>query len=335
MFPNPQEGNRVVSKARALWHDGTGQSSIREEELPPLDDGWCEIRTLFSSVSPGTESLVARGRVPREIHGEMACPYMGGEFPFPVKYGYSLVGEVVAGSPEWVGKTVHVLHPHQTRCRVRERDVHPIPLPVSPERATLASTMETAVNALWDSGVSVGDRVLVVGFGTVGSLVARLVSGIPGVQPTVVDADPRKVELARKMGFAAEDPLEAGDGFDLVFHASGTGDGLQTGIDRLGFEGTVVDLSWYGDGKVSLGLGGTFHAGRKTITSSQVSHVSARKRSLWDRDRRKDLVFSCLENAEYDAHLTSSVSFQDLPEVFKSLRDSPVRELSYLVTYGD
>lgn len=326
-----------MSEARALWHDGRQKSSIRKEELHPLQEGWCEIQTVFSSISPGTESLVARGKVPGEVQGDMACPYMGGEYPFPVKYGYSLVGEVVAGSRDMKGKMVHVLHPHQTRCRVREEDVYPVPPAVPAERATLASNMETAVNALWDSGATIGDRVLVVGFGTVGSLVTRLVSGLPGVRVQVVDTDTEKVKLAGQMGFEASTPDggEGGTGFDLVFHTSGTGKGLQAAVDRVGFEGLVVDLSWYGNRKVSLALGGTFHTGRKKIVSSQVSYVAAGKRSRWDRNRRKELVFSCLEDAGYDAHLTSAVSFEDLPELFRTLRNSPARELSYLVTYTD
>ncbi|MFQ6674908.1 MAG: zinc-binding alcohol dehydrogenase [Fidelibacterota bacterium] len=324
-----------MREATALWHDGRKTSSLQTETLPEPGEGWCEIRTLFSAVSPGTESRVARGEVPREIRKEMACPYMGGKFPFPVKYGYSLVGEVVAGPRHRLGKAVHVLHPHQDRCRVREEDIYPVPPNVPPQRATLASNMETAVNAVWDSNVTAGDTILVVGFGTVGSLVTRLVSGFPGVRVQVVDTDGEKVELAREMGFQAAMSPDGGRRFDLAFHASGTGDGLQTAIDRVGFEGTVVDLSWYGSRKVSLALGGTFHTGRKTIRSSQVSFVSPGKRSRWDRYRRKELVFSCLGDSSYDAHLTGSVQFRDLPDLFDTLRKSTVRELSIVVAYPD
>ncbi len=136
---------------RALWIAEAGRAELREEALAPLEDGWCRVDAIYSAVSPGTERLVANGRVPEEIAEVMRCPYMDGSFAFPVKYGYSMVGRVSEGPEDVRGRLVHVLHPHQSRFDVRVGDVRFVPDGISPDRATLASNLETAVTALWDS----------------------------------------------------------------------------------------------------------------------------------------------------------------------------------------
>ena len=321
--------------ASALWFQAQEKAAILSEALPEATTGWCEIRTQFSALSPGTERLVYTARVPPELADAMRCPYMGGAFPFPVKYGYSLVGTVSDGPADWRGRTVHVLHPHQDRCVVRCEDVYALPPDVPPGRATLASNLETAVNVLWDAQVALGERVLVVGFGVVGSLVARLLSAIPGVQLDVVDAAPAKQRLAAAMGFRSHTGVEDLDAaFDLAIHASASSEGLQVALDHVGFEGRVVELSWYGTRPVTVQLGGTFHNQRKRIISSQVSTIAPAQRPRWDYRRRKALVFDLLRRAEFDAHITHRVAFGDLPQVFQQLAHPPTEGLAYLVDYG-
>ena len=88
------------------------------------------------------------------------------ELPEPVKYGYLSVGQVQAGSPDLIGKRVFCLHPHQDVYVVPAAAVTVVPDDVPSERAVLAGTVETAVNALWDGAPRIGDRVAVVGGGT-------------------------------------------------------------------------------------------------------------------------------------------------------------------------
>lgn len=322
-----------MPEASALWFQAQEEAVIRPEPLPEVADGWCEIRTYFSALSPGTERLVYTARVPPGLAEDMRCPYMGGAFPFPVKYGYSLVGVVSAGPTDWQGRTVHVLHPHQDRCVVRCEDVYALPPDVPPDRATLASNLETAVNVLWDAQVALGERVLVVGFGIVGSLVARLLSLIPGVQLDVIDAAPAKRQLASEMGFSSPEIEALTPSYDLAIHASASSEGLQTALDHVGFEGRVVELSWYGTRPVSVQLGGTFHNQRKRIISSQVATIAPAQRPRWDNQRRKALVFDLLRRPEFDAHITHRVAFKDLPHVFQQLAQAPTEGLAYLVDY--
>ncbi len=321
-----------MTAARAFWLHDAGRGVILEETLVDLAPGWCRVRARFSAVSPGTERLVAGGRVPPALYEEMRCPYMGGRFPFPVKYGYSLVGRVEEGPPELSGRLVHVLHPHQDVCAVRAADAVPVPERVPPERATLASNLETAVTAVWDSGVGVGDRALVVGFGTVGALIARLLRGIPGVELEVEEARRDRRDLAVEMGFRLA-PERPSAPYDLAFDAGGTAPGLQTALDRVGREGRVVEVSWFGVRTVPLALGGTFHAHRKSITASQVSSIPPARASRWDARRRRALVLRLLEDAAFDAHVPRRYPFDDLPEVFRALRRRGLEGLGALVEY--
>ena len=105
-----------------------------------------------------------------------------------------------------------------------------------------------------------GDRVAVVGGGMVGLCVARLLAGIPGAEVTVVDVDPQRAEVAAALGARFALPADAAGDRDLVVHASASAAGLQLSLDLLAPEGTVLDLSWYGDAEVSLRLGGAFHS---------------------------------------------------------------------------
>jgi threonine dehydrogenase-like Zn-dependent dehydrogenase len=287
---------------------------------------------MFSAVSPGTERLVAAGKVPVALRKEMRCPYMGGRFPFPVKYGYSLVGEVVQGPAELRGRKVHMLHPHQDLCVVRSEDVRPLPDDLPPARATLASNMETAVTAVWDSGVALGERAVVVGFGIIGSLIARILALGPTVEIEVIEKRPDRRRLAETMGFrtASRPAMEP---FDVAFDTSGTAAGLQAAIDGVGVEGRIVAVSWFGAEPVRLDLGGSFHSRRKRIVGSQVSRIPGALLPRWDTRRRTELVFRLLERPEFDSHVGPVVPFADLPEAFKALVGRSPEGLSPLIIY--
>lgn len=319
---------------RALWITGPGVCELRSELLPATGEGDCVLEALYSAVSPGTERLVFTGRIPPSLFESMKCPYMGGEFSFPVKYGYSLVGRIVEGPPALSGKIIHVLHPHQERCVVRSADVFVVPVDVPPLRAALASNLETAVNALWDSGMAVGDRALVVGFGAVGALVAWLASKVPGSELWVVDSEPGKIDLARRMGFHACSPAELRGPFDLAFHASASASGLRLALESLGFEGQVTELSWYGTEGVSMPLGQEFHPRRLRIVSSQVSSLSHGQRARWDSGRRRELVFRLLKDPGLDGHCGEIIPFEALPLEYPRLLRSPNPGLGCFVRYG-
>ncbi len=316
---------------QALWHLNSSVSKIQHDE-EANSEGDCLVQARYSLISLGTERTIALGKVPPPLFESMKVPYMEGNFTFPVKYGYSLVGVVKEGPTQLLEKAVHLMHPHQDYCRVQATDLFLIPKAIPLKRATLASNMETAVNAVWDSQISLGDRVLVVGFGLIGSLVALLAKQLPGVEVQITETNELRKQKAQELKFAVINDLEK-DRYDIAFHTSGTAQGLQTAIDAVGMEGRIVELSWYGDKTVELNLGTQFHTLRKKIVSSQVSSIPANKRHRWNYHRRKQTVFKLLENPIYDQLLDAEIPFFQTPQVFHQIRTGQWQPLTALVKY--
>lgn len=325
----------MADAARAFWLREPGVGEIRSVPLPEPGRDDVVVRTLRSGVSRGTEGLVFRGGVPPSQYGIMRAPFQDGDFPAPVKYGYLSVGVVEHGPPQLSGRTVFCLYPHQTAYVVPARSVVPVPEDVPPERAVLAGTVETAVNALWDAAPLVGDRITVVGAGMVGCCVARLLARFPGVRVTLVDVDPGRADVARALGVGFAMPADAADGRDLVVHASATSAGLQQSLDLLVREGTVIDLSWYGDHDVTLSLGGAFHSRRLGIRASQVGTVALARRATRTMADRLALALELLRDAAFDALLTGSSRFDELPDVMARLAAGSLPAICHIITYGE
>jgi threonine dehydrogenase-like Zn-dependent dehydrogenase len=265
----------------------------------------------------------------------MRAPFQEGEFPGPVKYGYLNVGVVEIGPPHLRGRTVFCLFPHQTAYVVPAGSVAVVPDDVPPERAVLAGTVETAVNALWDAAPLVGDRIAVVGAGMVGCCVARLLARFPGTRVTLVDVDPARAEIAARLDVDFALPADAPAGCDLVVHASATSQGLQLAVDLLAREGTVLELSWYGDTPVTVALGGAFHSQRLAIRASQVGQVAPSRRGTRTTRDRLALALELLGDPAFDALLTGSSRFDELPEIMPRLADGRIAALCHTVTYDE
>lgn len=315
----PGRSRGSVRVASALWYEGPGKASIRSERLPIPAPGLLTIETHYSGLSRGTESLVWSGKVPPSEWQRMRAPHQEGDFPFPVKYGYSATGAVVDGPPEWIGKHTFSLHPHQDVFCLAPESVVLLPDTVSTKRGVLAANTETALNALWDSGAGPGDRIVVVGAGIVGLLVAYLAARLPGTEVTVIDVAENRRHLVTTLGAAfhlsSDDPAPAGiQDADVVFHTSATSAGLNAAIEACGFEATLIELSWYGEHAVETHFGGAFHAKRLRLVSSQVGHVASNRRARWTHQRRLMAAIKLLSDPVLDCLVEDVVPFDALPE---------------------
>lgn len=321
--------------AWAYWLREPGRGQLRTETLPAPGPGEVLVRSLHSGISRGTELLVHRGAVPPEQCEAMRAPFQAGRFPGPVKYGYLSVGVVAEGDPDLLGRTVFCLHPHQSAYVVPASAVTPVPDGVPPRRAVLAGTVETALNALWDLGPLVGDRIAVVGAGMVGCSVARLLGRIPEVEVSLVDVDESRGEVAERLGVGFALPDRARGDRDAVVHTSATAAGLQRSLELLAPEGTVLDLSWYGDRPVQLSLGGAFHAARLGIRASQVGAVAAARRDRRTHADRLRLALRLLTDPAFDVLLTGDSPFSELPEVMRALADGRLPGLCHTIRYDE
>jgi 2-desacetyl-2-hydroxyethyl bacteriochlorophyllide A dehydrogenase len=319
--------------ARAFWVAAPGRGEIRPESLalPSPDD--VVVRALYSGISRGTEALVFEGRVPASEFQRMRSPFQSGEFPAPVKYGYASVGRIERGPRELQDRTVFVLHPHQTRYVVPAQAVHVLPDDVPAARAVLTANLETAINGLWDARPQIGDRIVVIGAGTVGCLAAWLAGRIPGCDVELVDVNPQREAIAHAFGVRFAAPETVWEGADVVIHASGSPAGLELALRVAGFEATVVEMSWYGDRHVPLALGEAFHARRLTLKSSQVGSVASSQRARWDARRRMQLALTMLTDPALDAVITGESDFEQLPETMARLAAAPGNTMCHRVRY--
>jgi threonine dehydrogenase-like Zn-dependent dehydrogenase len=325
-------GNKTLT-ARALWYAGKGVVELREAPLPPLGPLEVRVRTLFSAISRGTERLVLAGAVGRSEWERMRCPMQEGNFPFPVKYGYCAAGIVEDGREELIGRKVFCLHPHQDVFHVSADRLAAIPDRVPVRRATLAANMETALNAVWDSGAGPGDRIVVVGAGVVGLLVASLATRLPAAEVTLVDLEAKRRSLAEAVGARFAAPEGAPQEVDVVFHASASTAGLNTAIDCAGLEGTIVELSWYGDKPVDARLGGAFHSRRLKLVASQVGQVSPGRRPRWSYARRLDAALRLLDQPALDRLVAEDIAFEDAPRELPRILAAAAQGLAPVIRY--
>lgn len=309
-----------MSDARALWIVGPEEAEYRDVDVKP-GPGDLEIETLFTGISRGTERLVFTGGVPESEYDTMRAPFQEGDFPYPVKYGYSAVGRAL--NTEKAGQLVFALFPHQTSFAVPHDAALPVPGNVPAERAVLAANMETALNITWDAGVGAGDRVVVIGAGVVGALSGYLCARMPGTEVCLVDIDPSREALAKALGCDFALPDKARGNADVVIHASATSEGLAMAIDLAGTEAAIIEASWYGATMTHVPLGGAFHQRRLRIVGSQVGRVPAHRAARWTYARRLAKALQLLADPVLDVLISGETAFDELAENYEAILKDP------------
>jgi threonine dehydrogenase-like Zn-dependent dehydrogenase len=315
--------------ARALWYVRPGRAEIRDEVLGPLARDAVRVWAQHGAISRGTESLIAAGRVPRSEHQRMRAPFMTGDFPFPVKYGYATVGKLESG------QAVFTLHPHQTVFDVPAEAAVAVPANVPASRAVLAANMETALNALWDAGDDAFGKVTVVGAGVVGALTGFLCRTLASADVTLVDINPGRARVADALGLRFALPDCAPAECDLVFHASASSTGLATALGLARDEATVIELSWYGDTLVPSPLGGAFHSRRLKLMASQVGKVAPSHRREWTHRRRLEHAIALLADDRLDVLLEPAIAFAELPARLPSVLAPGSSTLCQVIDYEE
>ena len=323
--------------ARALWTIAPGNAELRPETLPARTPDQVLAHTLASGISRGTERLVLAGKVPENQHGVMRCPLQAGDFPFPVKYGYSAVAHVAEGPVELQGKRVFCLHPHQDIFLAPAAMCVPVPDAVPDARAVLGANMETALNILWDAQPLPGERALVIGAGVVGLLVAYLLARIPAMAVTIIDPDASRRTIAEALGIQFAGPEAAPSEQELIIHASANPAGLRQALQCAAFEARIIEASWFGAQEVALPLGEAFHSRRLRLISSQVGAVAPAMRGRRSFGERMAQALALLADPALEVLIGPATRFEDLPDAMPGLLNPAPGQrapLCPLVTYS-
>lgn len=340
-------------RATALYHTAPNRVELREISLPALQTGQLLLKTRFSAISPGTESMLFRGQMPTELQQDETIQSLQGGFAYPFSYGYALVGEVVETGPGvdplWNGRQVFAFHPHQDRAVVSRTDCLTIPEDISPQAALFLPHIESALNFIMDARPGVGEKVMVFGQGVVGLLTTALLAEFPlsllisadplayrrekslhlGAMQAVNPLDPSDWNALKKVLFEKNSP----DGLDLAVELSGRMEALDQAIDLTGFSGRIVVGSWYGKETAPLHLGGHFHRRRIQLLSSQVSTVNPPLSGRWSKERRIALAWEMIRKINPQGLITHRFPLSRCQQAFELLARRLDDVLQVILTY--
>jgi len=342
----PQSSVEAVS----LFFTAPRQVSLVSETLPAPGEGMVLVQASLSAISPGTEMLVYRGEFPSGMKVDASIGALAGEFTYPLKYGYSMVGRVAAVGPDvdarWTGKRVFAFQTHASHILSRPEALFPIPDDVRDEDAAFLSNMETAVNLVLDGAPLIGERVAVLGQGVVGLLTTALLGRFPLEDLVTYDRYPRRRQTSVRLG--AETSLAPGEvsegedlptGFDLVYELSGDPAALDLAISLCGFSSRIVIGSWYGEKRAALDLGGRFHRERIRLVSSQVSTIEPVHRGRWDKNRRMEVAWEMLRMVRpagapgESGLITHTFPFGMASEAYRLIDENPAEAIQVVFEY--
>lgn len=324
---------------RAVWFTGPRRIELRDAQASEPREGEILVRATRSLISAGTEMLVYRGET---TPGDRMPPTSEGRFPFPTKYGYQTVGQVVTAgpcTPFAPGDRVFTRHPHQDVFTIAAVPslVTRIPDGVSDESATFLNLTRVALTGVLDVPVRPGEVAVVFGQGVVGAMCARI-ARFNAAAVVVVDPVPERRELALAYGAdaavepgdvaAAVEELSHGRGADVVYEASGAPAALQSAIEIASDRGEIVALSFYGGRDVPLRLAPEFHFRRLRITSSQ-----ATDQPRWDWERRTEASMRLLQQLDTERMISTTVPFDRAAEAYALVDADPARALGVLLGY--
>lgn len=338
---------------QSLWFDAPRHVTLREGALPEPAAGEVRVKSHASAISPGTEMLIYRGEFPEGMTADDGIAALGGALAYPLKYGYSTVGQIEAlgagVSPEWLGRWVFAFHPHESHFVAPAESLLPIPSGIPPEDALFLPNTETAVNFLLDGAPLIGEQVAVFGQGVVGLLTTALLARLPLGNLITFDrlANRRAASLA--MGARASlDPVDADgaarlrallsaggyEGADLVYELSGAPAALDQAIAAAGFSGRIVVGSWYGRKRAPLDLGGRFHRARIRLISSQVSTLTPELHGRWTKARRMGVAWERLRELRPAQLVTHRYPFARAAEAYAQVDLRPAETLQVILTHA-
>jgi len=354
---------------KTVYFTAPRQVELREESLPALGADDVLVETLCSSISAGTEMLVYRGQFP---HLKDSHDNLSSDLNYPLAYGYASVG-VIRETGKHVDKglqdkLVFGFAPHTSAFICDPSSLILAPASLSAEACSFLPNMETAVNLIQDAAPILGERVLVLGQGVVGLLVASLLKEFP--LESLVTSDcydlRRKASLAIGVNDSFNPAMKRPEGlsenratsqtpsgqvqnseetnpthlpaytqnFDLTFELSGSPSALNDAIAMTTFSGRVIIGSWYGEKKAAIDLGSTFHRSRIQVVSSQVSTIAPALSGRWDKPRRFGVAWEALKRIQPQKWITHRFPIEEAGRAYQLLDENPQETIQVIFEYG-
>lgn len=239
--------------------DAPNNAGLEElEPLPPLVAGEVEVSVEVSGIC-GTDLHILAGEYvvkPPVVMGHEFCGLVS-EVASDVDeswIGQRVVGETyysTCGSCNYcrTGKTnlcaerrsigTHLNGAFAPKLRLPAANLHKVPESVSTKKAALAEPLACVANAMLiqTRAVNAGDKVLVVGPGTIGLIAARI-AAYAGGEVTVLGTleDAARLSLAKLGGASvcvAGEDAHLKDAFDVVIECSGAARGIASGLNAV------------------------------------------------------------------------------------------------------
>lgn len=338
-----------------------GRFVLREYDDPPLGPTQMRLRSEFSAPKHGTEMRGYRlrprpGRWDQDLG--LFLPGEASRSRFPGSLGNTTVGVITEVGSEVrtfkTGDRVFGYFPIRETHTADDRVAYPqfggvrrLPDGMTPEEAVCVDPTVYALTAVRDANIRIGDRVAVFGMGAIG-IIALHLSKLAGAFFTVaVDPVDVRRDAARKHGADLVIDPTKGDaaleiklatdrkGVDVAIEASASYPGFNDAVRCLHFGGLLVSLAYYEGEGLGLYLSDEWHRNRITVRSARADSDPNRDHPMWDRKRLWESAFRLL--AEKRLHtegiLHPIVSFEESPEAYRKISESPADSVKLGVTY--
>ena len=156
----------------------------------------------------------------------------------------------------------------------------------------------------------------------------------PGTDVTLVDVDETRADVAARSGSISRSRPGAGER-DLVVHTSATSAGLQRCLDLLATKERCSISAGTATGRSRSRSAGRSTRAGSGIRASQVGRVAPARRATRSTADRLALALDLLRDPAFDALVTGSSPFAELPDVMARLAAGTLSALCHTISYGE
>ena len=344
---------------KVLYYPQPRSAKIIEAETPEAKADFVLARSMYCSISAGTEMGFYRGTAPQLNYGideHFNFVEKKDNIVYPMRsdgegvwyMGYANVAEVIEVGHEVKGlkkgDIVFSKNGHKTHQLIRESAAYKLPATGDYEHYALSALVEIAFNGVLDSGMVLGETIAISGLGTLGQLILRMAK-LSGCRVIGIDGLSSRLELARASGadaivdFKKEDVCAAvyretdGRGADVVFEVSGNEAALGNAVRAASYNGRIVVVSFYQGTPVDFHMGREFHHKRASLVCSQICGINPVLSARWTQERRMAAALELVPRLALDGIISHRIAFDELPSMLSTIDAKPSDCNAVIVKY--